>query len=173
MTSRASCIRWRAFASRVAGAPARATASISGTVRSAPVRTIGAPGPSDPRSGSTRGTSGSLTVPRIVGYAAARPPDNHEVRVLAFIDQIVIPFLDTLYGAVGYVGVMLAMAIESAMIPLPSELVLPCAGFLVSDPSKVEPLTNGPWQFWIVVAIATIGNTIGSIIGHPMPRALG
>ena len=86
--------------------------------------------------------------------------------MLAFIDQIVIPFLNTLYGAAGYVGVMLAMAIESAMIPLPSELVLPYAGFLVSDPSKVEPLTGGPWQFWIVVAVATIGNTIGSIIGY-------
>jgi membrane protein DedA with SNARE-associated domain len=86
--------------------------------------------------------------------------------MLAFIDQIVIPFLNSLYGAVGYVGVMLAMAIESAMVPLPSELVLPYAGFLVSDPSKVEPLTNGPWAFWIVVAVATIGNTIGSIVGY-------
>jgi len=94
---------------------------------------------------------------RIVGYRAP---------MLAFIDQIVIPFLNALYGAVGYVGVMLAMAIESAMVPLPSELVLPYAGFLVSDPSKVEPLTNGPWSFWIVVAVATIGNTIGSIIGY-------
>jgi membrane protein DedA with SNARE-associated domain len=86
--------------------------------------------------------------------------------MLAFIDQIVIPFLNSLYGAVGYVGVLLAMAIESAMVPLPSELVLPYAGFLVSDPSKVEPLTNGPWAFWIVVAVATIGNTIGSIVGY-------
>jgi membrane protein DedA with SNARE-associated domain len=86
--------------------------------------------------------------------------------MLAFIDQIVIPFLNTLYGAIGYIGVMLAMAIESAMVPLPSELVLPYAGFLVSDPTKVEPLTHGPWQFWIVVAVATIGNTIGSIIGY-------
>jgi membrane protein DedA with SNARE-associated domain len=86
--------------------------------------------------------------------------------MLAFIDQIVIPFLNTLYGAVGYVGVTLAMAIESAMIPLPSELVLPYAGFLVSDPTKVEPITHGPWAFWIVVAVATIGNTIGSIIGY-------
>jgi hypothetical protein len=41
--------------------------------------------------------------------------------VLEFIDRIVIPFLNSLYGAVGYVGVMIAMAIESAMIPLPSE----------------------------------------------------
>ena len=71
--------------------------------------------------------------------------------MLAFIDNVVIPFLNSLYGAVGYVGVLLAMAIESAMIPLPSELILPFAGFLVSDTSQVEPLTKGPWSFWIVV----------------------
>ncbi|HYM84056.1 MAG TPA: DedA family protein, partial [Candidatus Dormibacteraeota bacterium] len=45
--------------------------------------------------------------------------------MLAFIDQIVIPFLTSLYGALGYVGVFVAMTIESAMIPLPSELILP------------------------------------------------
>ena len=86
--------------------------------------------------------------------------------MLAFIDQIVIPFLNTLYGAVGYLGVMVAMAIESAMVPLPSELILPYAGFLVSDPSAVEPLTKGPWNFWIVVTVATIGNTLGSLVGY-------
>lgn len=86
--------------------------------------------------------------------------------MLAFIDQIAIPFLANLYGAVGYLGVMLAMAIESAMIPLPSELVLPFAGFLVSDPAHVEPITGGPWSFWIVVVVATIGNTIGSLVGY-------
>jgi membrane protein DedA with SNARE-associated domain len=58
------------------------------------------------------------------------------------------------------------MAIESAMIPLPSELVLPYAGFLVSDPTQLEPLTHGPWSFWIVVVVATIGNTLGSLIGY-------
>ena len=86
--------------------------------------------------------------------------------MLAFIDQIVIPFLNSLYGAVGYLGVTIAMTIESAMIPLPSELILPYAGFLVSDPTQVEPLTHGPWSFWIVVIVATIGNTIGSLIAY-------
>jgi membrane protein DedA with SNARE-associated domain len=86
--------------------------------------------------------------------------------LLAFIDEIVIPFLNSLYGAVGYLGVLVAMAIESAMIPLPSELILPYAGFLVSDPSQLEPLTGGAWQFWIVVIAATIGNTIGSLIAY-------
>jgi membrane protein DedA with SNARE-associated domain len=86
--------------------------------------------------------------------------------MLEFIDKIVIPFLASLYGTLGYGGVMVAMAIESAMIPLPSELILPFAGFLVSDPTQVEPLTRGPWDFWIVVIVATIGNTIGSVIGY-------
>jgi len=86
--------------------------------------------------------------------------------LLAFIDNIVIPFLNSLYGAVGYLGVTLAMAIESAMVPLPSELILPFAGFLVSDPTQIEPLTNGQWSFWIVVIAATLGNTVGSLIGY-------
>ena len=86
--------------------------------------------------------------------------------MLAFIDQVVIPFLNGLYGAVGYLGVMLAMAIESAMIPLPSELILPYAGFLVSDMAQLEPLSGGPWNYWIVVVVATIGNTLGSLVGY-------
>ena len=86
--------------------------------------------------------------------------------MLAFIDEIVIPFLNGLYGSVGYVGVMLAMAIESAMVPLPSELILPYAGFLVSDLSQLEPITGGAWNYWIVVVVATIGNTLGSLVAY-------
>jgi membrane protein DedA with SNARE-associated domain len=86
--------------------------------------------------------------------------------VIAFIDQIALPFLQSLYAAVGYIGVMLAMAIESAMIPLPSELILPLAGFMVSNPANIEPLTGQPWNFWIVVVVATIGNTLGSLIAY-------
>jgi membrane protein DedA with SNARE-associated domain len=91
---------------------------------------------------------------------------RREVRVFAFIDQVVIPFLNSLYGAVGYLGVLVAMTIESAMVPLPSELILPYAGFLVSDPSQLEPLTHGPWAFWVVVVAATAGNTLGSLIAY-------
>lgn len=86
--------------------------------------------------------------------------------MFAFIDQVVIPFLNSLYGAVGYLGVVVAMTIESAMVPLPSELILPYAGFLVSDPSQHEPLTHEPWVFWIVVVAATLGNTLGSLIAY-------
>ena len=86
--------------------------------------------------------------------------------MLEFIDRIVIPFLTSLYEALGYLGVMVAMAIESAMVPLPSELILPYAGFLISDPSQIEPLTKGPWNFWIAVVAATVGNTLGSLVAY-------
>ena len=86
--------------------------------------------------------------------------------MLTFIDEIVIPFLQQLYGALGYLGVGLAMAIESAMVPLPSELILPFAGFMVSDPTQIEPITGLPWNFWIVVVVATVGNTIGSLVAY-------
>jgi len=96
----------------------------------------------------------------------AAHPVSHEVLVLAFIDEIVIPFLNGLYGSVGYLGVLVAMTIESAMIPLPSELILPYAGFLISDASQLEPLTGSPWNYWIVVVVATAGNTLGSLIAY-------
>jgi membrane protein DedA with SNARE-associated domain len=96
----------------------------------------------------------------------AAHPVSHEVLVLAFIDEIVIPFLNGLYGSVGYLGVLVAMTIESAMIPLPSELILPYAGFLISDTSQLEPLTGSPWNYWIVVVVATAGNTLGSLIAY-------
>ncbi len=86
--------------------------------------------------------------------------------MLAFIDQIALPLLTSLYGSVGYLGVLIAMAIESAMIPLPSELILPMAGWMVSDPAQIEPLTRSPWGFWIVVVVAVVGNTIGSLIAY-------
>jgi membrane protein DedA with SNARE-associated domain len=93
--------------------------------------------------------------------------------VLAFIDTIVIPFLDQLYATVGYLGVAFAMVIESTLLPLPSELILPYAGFLVSDPTKIEPLTHGPWNFWVVVVIGILANTTGSLCGYALGSKLG
>lgn len=57
----------------------------------------------------------------------------------------------------GYWGLGLGMAIESACIPLPSEVILPFGGFLVSQ---------GQLSFWGAVFAGTIGGTIGSIIAY-------
>jgi membrane protein DedA with SNARE-associated domain len=93
--------------------------------------------------------------------------------VLGFIDTAVIPFLDHLYAAVGYLGVFLAMVAESTIVPIPSELILPFAGFLVSDSTKIEPLTHGPWNFWVVVIIGVVANTTGSLFGYALGARLG
>ena len=44
---------------------------------------------------------------------------------------ILFAFISSLVAATGYVGITLLMAIESACIPLPSELIMPFAGYLV------------------------------------------
>jgi membrane protein DedA with SNARE-associated domain len=92
--------------------------------------------------------------------------------VLGFIDTMVVPFLQSLYGAVGYLGVFVAMTIEATLLPLPSELILPMAGWMVSGGTK-EPLTNSPWNFWIVVVVAVAGDLTGACFGYFLGSRLG
>ena len=49
-------------------------------------------------------------------------------RILAFLVQ----FVTHVIQAGGYAGIVALMGIESACIPLPSELIMPFAGYLVS-----------------------------------------
>src|SRR5213082_3641660 len=48
-------------------------------------------------------------------------------RIIEFVSAFVVATISTL----GYSGVVLLMAIESACIPLPSEIIMPFAGYLV------------------------------------------
>ena len=65
--------------------------------------------------------------------------------LLEFIDRNVIPFFLSLYDAVGYVGVAIAIGLETFVPIIPSEVIVPMAGWKVSqsatDPSVLEPLT--------------------------------
>jgi membrane protein DedA with SNARE-associated domain len=81
------------------------------------------------------------------------------------LDQFVLPFIDSLYGRFGYIGVVIAMSIESAAIPIPSELILPFAGWSVAR-GVMEPLTGSPWTYWGAVVAGVIGNTAGSLVGY-------
>lgn len=81
------------------------------------------------------------------------------------IEVIVIPFIDALYSRFGYVGVAIAMTIESAAIPLPSELILPFAGWSVSR-GLMEPLTGSTWTYWGAVIAGVVGNTAGSLLSY-------
>ena len=75
-----------------------------------------------------------------------------------------------MYDAVGYLGVALAVALETIVAPSPSEVILPMAGWKVSqsaaDPSIVEPLTNLSWSLPLAVAFATAGSVAGAMVGY-------
>src|SRR4051812_19733749 len=57
----------------------------------------------------------------------------------------------------GYLGVFFLMLLGSALIPVPSEVTLPFAGFLVS---------KGVFAFPLVVIVAAAGDLAGSLIGY-------
>jgi membrane protein DedA with SNARE-associated domain len=67
---------------------------------------------------------------------------------------LVSGFILTTIQAAGYVGVAGLMAIESACIPLPSELIMPFAGFLASQ---------GRFSLWALGIVGALGCVIGSI----------
>jgi membrane protein DedA with SNARE-associated domain len=66
-------------------------------------------------------------------------------------------FIIAVISAGGYAGIVLLMAIESACIPLPSEIIMPFAGYLVH--------TGQLNLFWVATAGA-IGCNLGSILAY-------
>lgn len=60
-------------------------------------------------------------------------------------------------GFLGYGGVFFLMLVESCGLPMPSEVIMPFAGFLVS---------NGSLTFWLVVFLGTLGNLAGSLLAY-------
>lgn len=83
-----------------------------------------------------------------------------------FLDGPVRALVTQLYEAVGYLGVAIWVAIESVIIPIPSELILPFAGFLVGEGTAVEPLTGQPWSLPLVVMAGTLGATVGALVAY-------
>ena len=85
--------------------------------------------------------------------------------MLEAIDAYVLPLLERTYAAFGYLGVVVAMTVESAAIPVPSEIILPLAGFSVAR-GVPEPLTGAPWSYWGAVVAGVAGNTVGSLVAY-------
>jgi membrane protein DedA with SNARE-associated domain len=86
--------------------------------------------------------------------------------VFDFLNGPVKDLVTQIYDAVGYLGVALWVAIESVIIPIPSELVLPFAGFLVGQGTATEPLTGATWSFWPTVLAGTLGATVGALVAY-------
>jgi membrane protein DedA with SNARE-associated domain len=86
--------------------------------------------------------------------------------VFDFLNGPVRELVTQVYETVGYLGVAFWVALESVVIPIPSELVLPFAGFLVGEGTAVEPLTGAPWSYALTVLAGTLGATVGALIAY-------
>lgn len=73
--------------------------------------------------------------------------------ILAAISGFVIGTISLL----GYTGIAALMAIESACIPLPSEIIMPFSGFLVA---------GGQFNLWLVALAGAVGCVVGSIVAY-------
>lgn len=66
----------------------------------------------------------------------------------------------------GYIGVGLLMAMESSIIPVPSEIVVPPAAIMATLP-------NAEMSFWGVVIAGTVGSYLGSLVMYYCGLYLG
>jgi len=64
----------------------------------------------------------------------------------------------------GYPGIILLMAMESSIFPVPSEIVIPPAAFLA---------TQGRFNVWGVIAAGTFGSWLGASVTYWVSRWLG
>lgn len=71
--------------------------------------------------------------------------------------ELLSGFIIHLIQSSGYLGIFLLMMLESALIPIPSEVTMPFAGYLVG---------RGELSFAFVVIIGALGNLAGSWIGY-------
>jgi membrane protein DedA with SNARE-associated domain len=74
-------------------------------------------------------------------------------RIITYLAGIIVAVI----SAGGYVGVALLMAIESACIPLPSEIIMPFAGYLVS---------TGRFTLVGAATAGAIGCNLGSTVAY-------
>jgi len=82
---------------------------------------------------------------------------------MAFTDLVFDTIVNLLYQT-GYLGVFLLMVMESATLPVPSEVVLPLGGYLV---------WQGRLEFWSTVAVATVGSLVGTMVDYGIGYYLG
>jgi len=95
---------------------------------------------------------------------------------MAGIEHQIVQFLQSLYNAVGWPGVVLAMAIESASIPLPSEVIMPLAGWMLVE-AKGLSIAHTVWGGFYGALGCTIGSVItywiGALGGRPFLERYG
>lgn len=80
------------------------------------------------------------------------------------IESWLIDLIRSWFDTLGWIGVVLAMAIESACIPLPSEIIMPLAGWLMVEERNLA---------WSGVLLASFWGAIGNLIGSTIAYWVG
>jgi membrane protein DedA with SNARE-associated domain len=83
------------------------------------------------------------------------------------MDSMVEQLIEWLLHALlrlGYPGIIGLMAIESSILPLPSELVMPPAGYWVA---------KGRMNLWLVLGSGTLGSVVGALVNYWVAMVLG
>ncbi len=75
------------------------------------------------------------------------------------MEERILEFIRSVYEVIGWPGVVAMMAIESACIPLPSEIIMPLAGWMLID--------TGRWELVFLAGFyGAAGNVIGSALAY-------
>src|SRR5256712_14219995 len=77
--------------------------------------------------------------------------------MIARLIEIVSAFIIATISMFGYAGVVLLMAVESACIPLPSEIIMPFSGYLVY---------TGRFNLWLVGLAGAVGCVLVSLVAY-------
>jgi membrane protein DedA with SNARE-associated domain len=75
------------------------------------------------------------------------------ISIVEYVSNLIINSI----SAYGYMGVFFAMALESACIPIPSEVIMPFSGFVVSE---------GRLTLWGITIAGALGNLFGSVVAY-------
>lgn len=78
--------------------------------------------------------------------------------------QQLIDWLVATIGAMGYPGIFILMAMESSVFPVPSELVMPPAGYLAN---------RGEINIWFAILTGTLGSLVGAYANYYAAHWLG
>ena len=78
---------------------------------------------------------------------------------LVGLTEFIAEYATLFIGKIGYIGVFVLMTMESMVFPVPSEAVMPFAGFLIAE---------GRLGFSGVIVFSTLGSIAGSLISYGM-----
>ncbi len=86
----------------------------------------------------------------------------HEIEsLIQAIEAVFLGIIAAAYETMGWPGVVFLMAIESAGIPFPSELIMPLAGWLL-----VQDKGGSHGMVWMAGFYGALGNLLGSWVAY-------